>query len=78
MKPDFFLATVIKELLNSTQIDPQLVDDVHIGNVLMPGAGAIPVSSATAKPYPPFPQHSPTIFPLSFPALILFFLSLSV
>lgn len=40
LMPEEMLAIVLKELLERTHIDPQLIDDVVVGNVLQPGAGA--------------------------------------
>jgi acetyl-CoA acyltransferase 1 len=34
------LAAVLKATLEKTKIDPKLINDVVIGNVLQPGAGA--------------------------------------
>lgn len=40
LMPEEMLAAVLKGLLEQTRIDPRLVDDVVVGNVLQPGAGA--------------------------------------
>ena len=38
--PEAMLAPVLKAVVQKAGIDPKLVDDVCIGNVLQPGAGA--------------------------------------
>lgn len=38
--PDVLLGHVLQAVLNQTKIDPKLVGDVVVGNVLQPGAGA--------------------------------------
>ncbi len=37
---ELMLATVLKGILAKTKIDPKLVEDVVVGNVLPPGGGA--------------------------------------
>lgn len=37
--PEFIMGNVLKGLIERVKIDPKLIEDVHIGNVLMPGAG---------------------------------------
>lgn len=37
---EMMLATVLKGVLEKTKIDPKLIEDVVIGNVLPPGGGA--------------------------------------
>ncbi|KAL8275500.1 hypothetical protein Esti_000451 [Eimeria stiedai] len=39
--PEDLLAVLFKELLNRTQLDPSMIEDVCIGNVIQPGAGAL-------------------------------------
>ncbi|KAL8454814.1 hypothetical protein Emed_000065 [Eimeria media] len=39
--PEDLLAVLFKELLRRTQLDPSLIEDVCIGNVIQPGAGAL-------------------------------------
>lgn len=39
--PEALLGLLFKELINKTKIDPSIVEDVCIGNVLQPGAGAL-------------------------------------
>lgn len=39
--PEILLATVFKAVCERAKLDPKLVDDVAVGNVSMPGAGAI-------------------------------------
>ena len=39
--PELMLAHVFDATLKRTKIDPKLVGDVQVGNVLMPGAGAL-------------------------------------
>ncbi|KAL8435965.1 hypothetical protein ACSSS7_002106 [Eimeria intestinalis] len=39
--PEDLLAVLFKELLNRTQLDPSKIEDVCIGNVIQPGAGAL-------------------------------------
>ncbi|TPX34994.1 hypothetical protein SmJEL517_g02495 [Synchytrium microbalum] len=38
--PDLLLATVLKGILDRTKINPALVEDIQVGNVLPPGGGA--------------------------------------
>jgi acetyl-CoA acyltransferase 1 len=38
--PDVLLGHVLQAVLNQTKVDPKLVGDVVVGNVLQPGAGA--------------------------------------
>ncbi len=38
--PEAMLAVVLKDVVKKANIDPKLVEDVCIGNVLQPGAGA--------------------------------------
>lgn len=38
--PEDMLSAVLKGILDRTQIDPKLVDDIQVGNVLPPGGGA--------------------------------------
>ena len=37
--PEYLLATVLKATIDKTGIDPKAVQDIQVGNVLMPGAG---------------------------------------
>ncbi|TPX48555.1 hypothetical protein SeMB42_g01507 [Synchytrium endobioticum] len=57
--PEWLLAQVLKATIEKTKIDPSEIEDVQVGNVLMPGAGiqtarmaaiyaGIPESAATA------------------------------
>lgn len=39
--PELLLVTVFKGVVEKSKIDPKLVEDVAVGNVSMPGAGAI-------------------------------------
>ena len=39
--PELLLSHVFKATLERTKIDPKLIEDVQVGNVLMPGAGAL-------------------------------------
>lgn len=38
--PEDLLSAALKGLLKKTKIDPKLVDDIQVGNVLPPGGGA--------------------------------------
>ena len=38
--PELMLKPVLQEVIRQANIDPKLVDDVSIGNVLQPGAGS--------------------------------------
>ena len=38
--PEAMLAPVLKDVVKKSGIDPKLIEDVCIGNVLQPGAGA--------------------------------------
>lgn len=38
--PEELLAAVLKGIIEKTKIDPALIQDVLVGNVLNPGAGA--------------------------------------
>uniref|UniRef100_A0A7S3CWW3 acetyl-CoA C-acyltransferase n=1 Tax=Palpitomonas bilix TaxID=652834 RepID=A0A7S3CWW3_9EUKA len=46
VKPDDMLATVFSSLFKSAGVDPSTVDDIFVGNVLMPGSGHIPARMA--------------------------------
>ena len=39
--PELMLSHVFKATLDRVKIDPKLIEDVQVGNVLMPGAGAL-------------------------------------
>ena len=39
--PEVLLTTVLKAILEKTKLDPAKVDDIIVGNVSQPGAGAI-------------------------------------
>jgi len=38
--PDDMLAAVLKEVVGRVKVDPKVVDDIQVGNVLQPGSGA--------------------------------------
>jgi acetyl-CoA acyltransferase 1 len=38
--PEFIMGNVLKAIINQTGIDPKIVQDIQVGNVLMPGAGS--------------------------------------
>jgi acetyl-CoA acyltransferase 1 len=38
--PELMLTPVLQEVIRQANIDPKLIEDVAIGNVLQPGAGA--------------------------------------
>lgn len=38
--PEDMLSAALKGILERTKIDPKLVDDIQVGNVLPPGGGA--------------------------------------
>ena len=40
-KPEDMLAHVFRSLIKRTNIDPKLIEDICVGNVLMPGSGAL-------------------------------------
>ena len=40
MKPDELLASVLSDILRRSNLEPSFVDDICVGNVLQPGAGA--------------------------------------
>ncbi len=40
-KPEILLAHVFKSTLTRTKIDPSLIEDIAVGNVLLPGSGAV-------------------------------------
>jgi acetyl-CoA acyltransferase 1 len=44
--PEMLLSHVFKSTLERTKLDPKLVEDVQVGNVLMPGAGAFNARAA--------------------------------
>ena len=44
--PEDLLAHLIRDCLSNTKINPNLIDEVCIGNVLMPGSGALCVRQA--------------------------------
>jgi acetyl-CoA acyltransferase 1 len=39
VQPEYLLSSVLKSTLAKTGIDPKVVQDIQVGNVLMPGAG---------------------------------------
>lgn len=43
---EVMLAEVLKEILKQTKVDPSLVSDLIVGNVLQPGAGAVQARAA--------------------------------
>ncbi|KAJ1340122.1 hypothetical protein BSLG_005259 [Batrachochytrium salamandrivorans] len=53
-QPELLLAAVLKATLERTGIDPKLVEDIQVGNVLMPGAGV--TTSRMAALYAGFPD----------------------
>lgn len=54
--PEELLATVLKAVLDKTGINPALVDDIQVGNVLPPGGGA--TVARMAQLYAGFPESS--------------------
>ncbi|XP_013401368.1 3-ketoacyl-CoA thiolase B, peroxisomal-like [Lingula anatina] len=40
-RPEDMLSTVFKALLEETKLDPRAIGDICVGNVLLPGAGAL-------------------------------------
>ncbi|KAI8927885.1 Thiolase, N-terminal domain-containing protein [Entophlyctis helioformis] len=52
--PEFILAHVLKATIEKTGIDPKLVQDIQVGNVLMPGAGV--TTARMAALYAGFPD----------------------
>ncbi|KAJ8324198.1 3-ketoacyl-CoA thiolase with broad chain length specificity [Batrachochytrium dendrobatidis] len=55
-QPEFLLAAVLKATIQKTGIDPKLVQDIQVGNVLMPGAGV--TTSRMAALYAGFPEST--------------------
>jgi hypothetical protein len=37
--PEYILGSLLKAMIDQTGIDPKVVEDIQVGNVLMPGAG---------------------------------------
>ncbi|TPX58447.1 hypothetical protein PhCBS80983_g03122 [Powellomyces hirtus] len=54
--PEYLLASSLKSVLTQTGIDPALVQDVQVGNVLMPGAGV--TTSRMAALYAGYPDST--------------------
>ncbi|KAI9205149.1 Thiolase, N-terminal domain-containing protein [Polychytrium aggregatum] len=52
--PEYIMASVLKALREKSKIDPSLVEDIQIGNVLMPGAGV--TTARMAALYAGFPD----------------------
>lgn len=38
-QPEYIMANVLKAIITKTGIEPKIVQDIQVGNVLMPGAG---------------------------------------
>ncbi|RCH82105.1 3-ketoacyl-CoA thiolase with broad chain length specificity, partial [Rhizopus stolonifer] len=54
--PEEMLAGVLKGLIEQTKVDPAVVNDIVVGNVLPPGGGATNARMATL--YAGFPENS--------------------
>ncbi|KAJ3007656.1 3-ketoacyl-CoA thiolase with broad chain length specificity [Thoreauomyces humboldtii] len=54
--PEWLLASSLKSILEKTGIDPKLVQDIQVGNVLMPGAGV--TTARMAALYAGYPESS--------------------
>ncbi|KAI9017585.1 Thiolase, N-terminal domain-containing protein [Gaertneriomyces semiglobifer] len=52
--PEYLLAASLKSIIDKTGIDPKIVQDIQVGNVLMPGAGV--TTSRMAALYAGFPE----------------------
>jgi len=83
--PDDLLAAALEGAVKRVNLDPALVDDIQVGNVLPPGGGAINARQAMfyAGFFSFFPSSLPFLFSLSssslssflFPPFFLFFFS---
>ncbi|KAJ3187736.1 3-ketoacyl-CoA thiolase, peroxisomal [Gaertneriomyces sp. JEL0708] len=54
--PEYLLAASLKSIIDKTGIDPKIVQDIQVGNVLMPGAGV--TTSRMAALYAGFPEST--------------------
>ncbi|KAI8907985.1 Thiolase, N-terminal domain-containing protein [Gorgonomyces haynaldii] len=54
--PEFLLASVLKATIEKTGIEPKIVQDIQVGNVLMPGAGV--TTTRMAALYAGFPDST--------------------
>ncbi|TPX69030.1 hypothetical protein SpCBS45565_g02714 [Spizellomyces sp. 'palustris'] len=54
--PEYILAASLKSIIEKTGIDPKIVQDIQVGNVLMPGAGV--TTSRMAALYAGFPESA--------------------
>ncbi|KAJ3370289.1 3-ketoacyl-CoA thiolase, peroxisomal, partial [Kappamyces sp. JEL0680] len=53
-QPEYIMAHVLKATIERTGIDPKVVEDIQVGNVLMPGAGV--TTARMAAIYAGFPE----------------------
>jgi acetyl-CoA acyltransferase 1 len=56
-QPEWLLSAVLKGLLAQTKLDPSLVGDIQVGNVLMPGCGV--TTARMAALHAGFPETVP-------------------
>lgn len=54
--PEEILASVFKGIIDQTKIDPAIVNDIAVGNVLLPGGGA--TNARMAALYAGFPESA--------------------
>jgi len=54
--PEWLLASNLKAILDKTGVDPKIVEDIQVGNVLMPGAGV--TTSRMAALYAGYPYST--------------------
>ncbi|KAJ3254342.1 3-ketoacyl-CoA thiolase, peroxisomal [Boothiomyces macroporosus] len=52
--PEFIMAKVLKGIIEQSGIEPKIVEDIQVGNVLMPGAGV--TTARMAALYAGFPE----------------------
>lgn len=57
--PEWLLASVLKELIKQTGVDPKIVQDIQAGNVLIPGAGI--TTTRMAALYAGFPNSTAVV-----------------